>query len=95
MKTDIKTTLRDTVQKAIRFKATLFVIVVAATYGFIVWRASDLANVQADQNAVSKQTSTLQPHIDPATIQKIKELQDNSVNVRSLFDQSRQNPFKE
>jgi hypothetical protein len=57
-----------------------------------------LSTAQPDPVAVTtaeqaKQQTT--PHIDPAIVQKIKQLNDNSVSAHALFNQSRQNPFGE
>lgn len=79
------------------YKAFLFFLALATLYGFIIWRINVLSNAppsQSDILSASKQ-APIQPHIDPATVSKIQSLQDNSVNVQSLFNQARQNPFQE
>jgi hypothetical protein len=101
MKTDlslgsIKTSARDFGRKLLAYKAFVFFIVLAVVYGFIIWRINTLSNVEPSQSDVSQSSqTTAQPHIDPTVVQKIQNLQDNSVNVQSLFDQARQNPFQE
>ena len=81
-------------QKLSSYKAFIFFLIAAALYGFIVWRINVYSNTPANQSEVSAQTS-VQPHIDQATVEKIQSLQDNSVSVQALFDQARQNPFNE
>jgi len=76
------------------YKVISFFLVVAVFYGFIIWRINVFSNVTASQSEETAQASA-QPHIDPTTVQKIQSLQDNSVNVQSLFDAARQNPFQE
>lgn len=76
------------------YKAFIFFLAVAALYGFILWRINVFSNAPADQSEEQAQT-TAQPHIDPATVAKIKSLQDNSVSVQTLFDSARNNPFQE
>jgi nitrate reductase NapE component len=78
----------------LRFRIVLFLLLVALVYGFVVWRIDALKNAPPTPSAVaSKLQSTT--HIDQATINKVQQLQDNSVSVQTLFNQARQNPFHE
>jgi hypothetical protein len=77
-----------------RYKVFLFFMLVAAVYGYILWRINVFSNAPADPAQEAAQT-VKQPHIDTETIEKIQNLQDNSVSVQSLFDSARQNPFNE
>ena len=76
------------------YKIFIFFLVVAVLYGYIIWRINVFSNAPADSSEVATQ-KTAQPHIDQATVDKIQSLQDNSVNVQSLFDSARDNPFQE
>jgi hypothetical protein len=69
-----------------------FFLVVAALYGFILWRINVYSNTPAAQ---SEANAASQPHINPEIAQKMLDLQNNSVNVQTLFDEARQNPFQE
>lgn len=91
---DLKIQLRSALRTAVGYKAFIFFLVVAAFYGFIVWRINVFSNAPASASEENAQT-TAQPRIDPETVAKIQNLQDNSVNVQSLFDAARQNPFQE
>jgi len=98
---DIKINLNDLPQQLAKlagkigtYKVLLFFLLVMALYGFIVFRINTYSNAPAAASSNAAHTAA-QPHIDPATIAKIKNLQDNSVNVQSLFDEARQNPFQE
>ncbi len=82
-------------KQLLRFRSALFVGVVLVIYGIILFRLAGYLDAQPDKNAISSATAVAQPRIDQATVNKIKQLQDNSVNVRSLFNQARQNPFQE
>ena len=75
-------------------RTPLFLLLVIAVYGFVVWRISVLQNAVPNSSSVNAQVPA-SPHIDQATIKKIQQLQDNSVNVQALFNQARQNPFQE
>ena len=79
-----------------RYRALLFFLFLAFVYGFIVYRINVLSTAEPDQAAITQASAGPgQPHIDPSVVQKITDLQDNSVNVQALFDQARQNPFHE
>ncbi|HSX42697.1 MAG TPA: hypothetical protein VLF59_01285 [Candidatus Saccharimonadales bacterium] len=81
-------------KKIVAYKALIFFLAVASLYGFIIWRINTFSNAPASESEQQAKT-TSQPRIDPATIQKIQSLQDNSVSVQTLFDDARQNPFNE
>lgn len=83
-------------RSTLRLRILLSLILLVVLYGFIAWRISTLTNAQPDEATVaSKLKTTSTPHIDQAVVDKIKQLEDNSVNVQTLFDQARQNPFRE
>lgn len=87
--------LKAAAVKAGRFKALLFFIALAALYGFILYRINVYTSEgPSDSDVSSASQGVAHPRIDPATVDKIKELKDNSVNVQSLFG-NRQNPFSE
>jgi len=91
---DIPGQLAGLTRRANTYRRFLFFLLVASLYGFIVWRINVFSNAPASTSEESAQT-VAQPHIDPATVQKIQNLQDNSVNVQSLFNGARGNPFHE
>lgn len=71
------------------------VILVLIAYGFIVVRIRTLASHEPDSDTVSEQLKNLKkPAIDQATIDKIQQLQESNVQVKSLFNQARDNPFQ-
>ena len=76
------------------YRALIFFLMVASLYGYIVWRINTYSNAPPSQSEESSQLAA-QPHIDQSTVQKMQELQNNSVSVQSLFNQARQNPFQE
>ena len=94
---DIKlgASFKDAAQRIGHYKSLLFFLFVAAIYGFIIYRINVLSGGEADTSTATT-TSSAKPHIDPAVVKKIQDLQDNSVSVQSLFEQSgRDNPFQE
>lgn len=92
---DFQTQLQRGIQQMLAFRVPLFVVLLLSVYIFIALRIDSLRNAEPNASAVASQTAAAPPHIDQATVDKIKQLQDNSVSVRALFNQARENPFKE
>lgn len=88
------TTLNKAVTEARRYRVLIFILCIALLYGFIVWRISVYSDAPTNQTEENARLAA-QPHIDPTTVQKMQELQNNSVSVQSLFNQARQDPFQE
>jgi hypothetical protein len=83
-------------KELLRIRIVVFLSVLTLLYGFIVWRVADFIRAEPDQQTIDSQSSPAkQPNIDQATVNRNQQLQDNSVNVQTLFDQARQNPFQE
>jgi len=90
----LQTSIGEVLKKLRLYKALIFFLFVAVLYGFIVWRINVYSNTPADQSAESAQLAA-QPRIDQSTVQKMLDLQNNSVSVQALFNQARQSPFQE
>ena len=91
---DLSAQLKGASKKIVAYRVFIFFLVAAGLYGYILWRINTLSNQPPSQGDVAAKTAP-QPHIDPDTLEKIQSLQDNSVNVQTLFDSARQNPFHE
>ena len=79
-----------------RYLPVAFALLVVVIYGFLVYQVQVLNSREPSDQDVQAQSRTAQvPHIDPAALSQLKSLQDNSVSVRSFFDNARSNPFKE
>lgn len=78
-----------------RYAAILFFLLISIVYGFVVLRISSLANIQPSQSDIDAQTkSTPVPRVDPKVAEQLQSLEDNSVNVQTLFNEARNNPFQ-
>jgi hypothetical protein len=83
-------------QKLRRYRVIIFFVAVIMMYSFLVFRINILANGEpSDSDVDAKLQTSKQLKVDPATIKKIQELQDNSSEVKALFNQARNNPFQE
>jgi predicted PurR-regulated permease PerM len=70
------------------------VMLVLLVYVFVVARINSLANAEPSADQQITVTNSI-PHIDPKTINQIQNLENNNTEVKSLFDQSRNNPFQD
>lgn len=81
------------VQKHLAF---IFVIVVLLSYVFVVWKISSLATVEPtpEEEAAALAATTI-PKVNKNAISQIEALESSNAEVRSLFEQARNNPFQE
>ncbi|HKR82472.1 MAG TPA: hypothetical protein VJR27_05770 [Candidatus Saccharimonadales bacterium] len=78
-----------------RYRVLLFFVLLAGVYSIILLRINTLSQAQPDASQVTVQVTQKSLKVDPTVVEKIKQLQDNSVSVQALFDQARNNPFHE
>ena len=78
-----------------RYAGILIFVLISGVYGFVLLRINVLSNAQPSQEAIDAQTTAAPvPRIDPEVARQLEELEDNSVNVQTLFNQARNNPFQ-
>lgn len=74
----------------------VFVLVVFLIFSFFVFRINQINNLEPTATEIEEKLQTVQrPKIDKAVLDKIEQLQGQNIEVRSLFDQARKNPFSE
>lgn len=79
-----------------RYITFMFFISMLLVAVFLVYRINQLSTMDPTEDAVAEKLQTVQrPRLDQDTLQKILELEDQNVEVQSLFDQARNNPFSE
>ncbi len=76
-----------------RYRAIVFIIFIASLSGYLVAQINSAINV-APSEEVQAATTSKTPRIDPQLVQKLKSLEDNSVTVKTLFNEARENPFQ-
>ena len=76
-----------------RYRVILLVAGLVGCYGFLITRIGAYTqrepSTQVSEQAIKRLT------IDEESIQKIKDLEDQNVEVRALFERARNNPFSE
>lgn len=79
-----------------RYMVVWFVLLLVGVYGYVLYRIQAAVTAQPSDTEISDQVqSASTPHVDPTVVDQMQSLQDRSVNVKTLFDQARSNPFKE
>lgn len=70
-------------------------IVFAIMMGMTIQRAGNLSNSEPSASEIKDKISSLgTKKVDQDSLDKLKELQEQSVSIESLFDNGRTNPFE-
>lgn len=79
-----------------RYVLIIFFVVLCGIYGFLTYRINSLTQADPDPEAVSEQLKMVpRPRVDQAAIDKMKQLEEENVEVQALFQDARNNPFSE
>ena len=77
-----------------RYLWLILLVFFLAIYGFIILKVNSYQNDQPTPAAVSLDLKTTpQATINPKIVNQLNSLRNDSVNVKALFNQARQNPF--
>jgi hypothetical protein len=79
--------------KFLRYRSIIFVIFVGIIYAYVLIEINSLSNVEPNPADISSSETVTIPKLDQSTLSKIESLQDNSVKVKTLFNQARVSPF--
>ena len=72
------------------------ILIVLCVFGFIVYRISYFNGAEPTETAIEEQLKTsTRPKIDKALVEKLVNLESDNIQVKSLFNQVRENPFSE
>ncbi len=93
---DILKKIEPFIERLKQYKVILFVVGLSLTFGYLILQISSYAQQEPTDDAVAEKLTTVQrPKIDESAINKIEQLKDQNIEVQSLFDQARDNPFSE
>ncbi len=93
---DLPAKIRPVLEFIKRYVVFIFAMVILLIFGFFVFRINQFSRIEPGETAVEEKLQTVQrPKIDQAVIDKIQQLQDQNIQIQSLFDQARNNPFSE
>lgn len=96
---DLKT-IKIQIQKLLkvetRHAAFLVIMIILTVYLITVWRIGQLATAELSaEDQANAQTTGKLLRVDEKAIKQIQELEHRNVNVQSLFNEARKNPFLE
>ena len=93
---DIPGKITPLLEASKRYLSLIFILFFAGVYGFLVFRIDSLASSEPDEAAVTERLqSATRPQIDEEAVEKIKQLEAQNIQVQTLFEEARQNPFAE
>ena len=96
---DIKqlgTIIRNALSGAQRYASFIFIISILLIYAFLVVRISVLSQASPSEDAIAEQSNTIKRlKLDETSIQKIEQLEGQNVEVKSIFEKARDNPFQD
>lgn len=79
----------------IRYAVIIFIIVVAGIFGFMTLQISVYSNAEPTSDQIEEKKNSLsQVKLNDEAAQKIQELEDKNINIESLFNNGRANPFE-
>lgn len=88
--------LQSVKRLTLRFAPILFIVIVLSIYGFLILYVNNLTAVSVDDDEVIEMLEvTTRPQIDQQAVEAIEELQDQNIQIESLFEEARDNPFSE
>jgi Tfp pilus assembly protein PilO len=77
-----------------RYIVVIFIAILVLIYGFLVFKVGTVSSVNPDETAVSERLQDAKRlQVDQAAIDKIEQLKDQNIAVKSLFEKARDNPF--
>lgn len=88
--------LQPLLAKINRYRVLLFALVFLGIYGFLTVRTNQFTLQEPTQQAISERLQSVKRiTIDKDSINKLKQLEEQNVEVRSLLNNARNNPFSE
>lgn len=88
--------LLSALDKLKEYAVFIVVLVVLGAYGFLVLRIRYFASQEPADAVLTEKVNELNaPRIDKDIITKIEKLESSNIEVKTLFDKARDNPFQE
>lgn len=78
------------------YLSVIFIVLVLGLYGYLILHVSSLTQIEVDQTQVLERLqATKRSQVDQRAVDRILLLQDQNVQIDSIFEEARQNPFSE
>lgn len=76
-------------------RVVIFIVAIVLIFIFIIYRISVLSTTKASDDQVNNAVKELKiVKLDPGAKAKIQQLKDLNIDIRTIFDPSRSNPFQ-
>lgn len=93
---NIKNKFREFVSHYKKYASFVFIVIILCLYTFLVYQISRFSLAEPDPAAVDAKVQSIgRLKIDQESINKIQQLEDQNINVQSLFESARDNPFQD
>jgi hypothetical protein len=79
----------------VRYALIIFIIGVVGILGFMTLTISHFSNLEPTDDQIDEKKSSLKAvRLDEKSIAKLVQLEDRGINIESLFNNGRTNPFE-
>ncbi len=86
--------LKNIIKTTAKYKFFIYLIFILILYGYLIIKVTNLNQINTNLTPSPKNNNILMPQtIKPTVINQLKNLNNNSVQVKALFQSSRSNPF--
>ncbi len=92
----LKIVLKKNLDRLYKHGVFVGILMVLLAYVLVVWKISTLATAEpSDDDVTVAETTNKIPRIDKTAIKQIQSLEQENINIHSLFNDARNNPFQE
>lgn len=96
LKKSLAIRLKPLIDNFKRYHVSLFIVTFLGVYGFLVMRVSSLTQSEPTTAELSESLGSVKRlQLDQDSIDKLEELEEQSIEVQALFQKARDNPFTE
>lgn len=93
---DVPAKLKPALDFMKRYMMFIALIAALVVFGFFVFRINQFSRVEPSEEAIQERLETAnRPRIDASVVDKIEQLEDQNIEVQTLFNEARNNPFSE
>ncbi len=86
--------IKNTIKTIAKYKFLIYLIFILILYSYLIIKITSLNQPNTNLLPNSKNNNVLMPQtIKPIVINQLQKLNNNSVQVKTLFQTSRSNPF--
>lgn len=79
-----------------RYIVLIVIIVFAAMYGFLIYTSSQQAERQPSEVEITTRFQGVKrPKVDESVARQLTQLEDQNIEIQTLFEAARSNPFAE